>query len=78
MKVKQNILDLVDKPTVRVTIAGMLKCGEQAVALQMRLNAPNGRMTKYDFLQALSEVTGQPIADLVEEGTIEEKDEAQR
>lgn len=78
MKVKRNILDLVNNPRARTRIADKLNCGEQAVYLQIKWNHPNGRLTKYDALKALAEETGQPIADLVEEGTIEEKDEAQR
>lgn len=72
MKVKQNILDLVNNPRARTRIADRLKCGEQAVYLQMKWNHPNGRLTKYDALKALSDETGRPISDLVEEETIGE------
>lgn len=72
MKVKQNILDLVDNPQQRTAIASLLRVGEQTVALQMRLNKSNGRMTKMDFLQAVSEVSGFPVGEILEsEGQME-------
>lgn len=67
MKVKQEILDLVDNPQKRTEIAGELKIGEQAVAWNMRRNSDNGRMTKMDFLEAISKVSGIPVSEILEE-----------
>jgi len=69
MKVKQKILDIIDKPIIRTSIASELGVGEQTVAIHMRRNASNGRMTKMDFLQAISKVTGIGVDEiLAEEG----------
>ena len=70
MKVRQNIIDKIDNPEIRVKIATILKCGEQAVAHQLRFNKHNGRMTKLDYLMAISEVTGIAVGEIVEESSI--------
>lgn len=67
MKIKQTILDLVDNPLSRTRIAVDLKVGEQTVALQMRNNSENGRMTKMDFLMAISKEAGVPVDQVIEE-----------
>jgi len=67
MKIKQDILDLVDNPQSRTKIALDLKIGEQSVALQMRNNSDNGRMTKMDFLMAISKEAGVPVEEILEE-----------
>lgn len=72
MKVKQKILDLIDNPQTRTAIAMDLKVGEQGVALHMRENKSNGRMTKMDFLQAISKVSGIRVEDILEQEQIEE------
>lgn len=72
MKIKQEILDLVDNPQSRTRIALDLCIGEQTVALQMRNNAENGRMTKMDFLKAISKECGVSVEDILEESTEEE------
>lgn len=72
MKIKQTILDLVDNPQSRTRIALDLRQGEQGVALQMRNNSDNGRMTKMDFLMAISKEAGVPVEDILEEITEKE------
>jgi len=69
-KVKQSILDLVDNPQKRTEIAGILKVGEQAIAWNMYHNKPNGRMTKMDFLEAISKVSGIPVTEILEEAEV--------
>ncbi len=66
MKIRQNILDIINTPTNRNLIGTRLGVGEQSVALQFRKNSPNGRMTKMDALQAISEVSGFPVEDILE------------
>lgn len=67
MKLKQSILDKIDKPQVRTRIANSLGCGEQVVAVHMRRNSTNGRLTKMDALQAISkELGGMNIADILD------------
>jgi hypothetical protein len=66
MKVKQEILDSVNTPQKRTLIALDLGIGEQTVAIQMRRNASNGRMTKMDFLQAISKVSGVAVDEILE------------
>lgn len=77
MKLRQEILDKIDNPRVRTAIASELECGEQNIAVQLRRNLPNGRMTKMDALQAISKVTGISIREIleenIEEGTTEAK-----
>lgn len=72
MKVKQKILDLIDVPEMRMDIAREIRCGEQAVQVHIRKNRNNGRMTKMDFLQAISKVTGIPIDEILEAQSIKE------
>lgn len=72
MKVKQEILDRVNNTEKRVLIAQELKVGEQMVQSHMRRNANNGRMTKMDFLQAISKVSGIPVDEILEKEVIEE------
>ena len=70
MKVKQEILDIVDNPQKRVEIAMELRCGENSIAIQMRRNADNGRMTKMDFLEAISKVSGVPVDEILDRGEV--------
>lgn len=66
MKIKQTILNQVDNPQSRTRIALDLKLGEQSVAVQMRNNSENGRMTKMDFLMAISKEAGVPVEEILE------------
>jgi hypothetical protein len=66
MKIKKTILDKINTPTVRNLIAQDLKCGEQAIAVQLRRNNPNGRMTKWDALEAISKVSGVHVTEICE------------
>lgn len=67
MKVKRSILDKIDTPQVRTRIAISLGCGEQVLAVHMRKNATNGRLTKMDALQAISkELNGLAIAEILD------------
>lgn len=76
MKVKQKILDIVNNPQTRTDIAQDLRIGEQSVAFHMRVNRANGRMTKMDFLQALSKVSGFPVDEILEETAVLESHKA--
>lgn len=76
MKVKQDILDLIDNPQKRTAVATILGIGENAVAIQIRRNAVNGRMTKMDFMQAISEVSGFPVDEILEDAEKLEKHKA--
>lgn len=67
MKIKQSILDKVDNPQSRTRIAMDLKLGEQSVALQMRLNSHDGRMTKMDYLMAIAKEVGIGVSEILEE-----------
>jgi len=67
MKVKQKILDEINTPQVRTQIAVLVKTGENNVAIAMRRNADNGRMTKMDFLQAISQVSGIAVGEILEQ-----------
>lgn len=67
MKIKQSILDIIDNPQTRTKLAMDLGCGEQSVALQLRNNKPNGRLTKMDALRAISKETGVSVEEILEE-----------
>lgn len=77
MKLRQEILDKIDNPQTRTAIASELLCGEQNIAVHLRRNADNGRMTKMDALQAISKVAGISVGEIleesIEEGTTEGK-----
>jgi hypothetical protein len=70
MKVSQKILDIINFPAKRMLIASSLGVAEPTIYYHLRGNKDNGRMTKYDALQAISEVTGVPIAEILEKGTM--------
>ena len=67
MKVRQDILDLVNNVSSRMRIATKLGTGEPNVAVHMRKNLPNGRLTKMDALKAISEETGTDLNEILEE-----------
>lgn len=73
-KVKQSLLDSVNNPQTRTAIAQKLRVGEQSIAWQMRKNAVNGRMTKMDFLEVLSEISGVPVNEILEDALQVEKE----
>lgn len=70
MKVKQEILEIIDNPVARTRIALDLHIGEQAVAFQVKANRDNGRMTRMDFLMAIAKETGKSIDEILERETI--------
>jgi hypothetical protein len=70
MKVKQQVLDKIDNPQTRNVLGSRLGVGEQTVAVQLRRNKKNGRMTKMDALQAINKITGIPISEILEEGSM--------
>jgi len=74
MKVKQKILDSVNMPQKRVEIAIELRVGEQMVQYHMRVNKENGRMTKMDFLKAISKISGVPVNEILEDAVVVEKE----
>ena len=67
MKIRQEVLDKIDNPGTRSRIAASLKQGEQSVALACRNNSDDGPLTKYAALVAISEITGLPFDQIVEE-----------
>jgi hypothetical protein len=73
-KVKQSVLDSVNNLEMRMEIARRLRVGEQSVAWQMRKNTTNGRMTKMDFLEVLSEISGVAISEILEDALHVEKE----
>lgn len=72
MKIKKRIINKIDTPQVRTKIAQILGCGEQAIAVQLRRNGANGRLTKMDALQAISEVTGVPVTEICDGSEVKE------
>lgn len=66
MIVRQAILEKVNKPLIRSRIAVALGVGEQTVAMQMRNNTPDGRLTKMDALQAIAKEVGCGIEEILE------------
>ena len=69
MKVTQQVLDKINNPTTRNILGGKLRIGEQTIAVHLRKNKDNGRMTKMDALLAINEITGFEIAEILEKGT---------
>jgi hypothetical protein len=67
MKVKKEILDKINNPQLRTGIAQKLGCGEQNIALVIRRNHNNGRLTKYDALMAISMTIGVAIGEILED-----------
>lgn len=66
MKVKQSILDKINNLPSRMNIATDLGCGEQAIAVQIRRNKSDGRLTKMDALIAISKQAGVPVDKILE------------
>lgn len=70
MKIKQSILDVIDKPTSRNRIAMELGCGEQNIAVHMSRNRPNGRLTKMDALVAIAKEAQVGVDEILEETNV--------
>lgn len=66
MKVKQTILEKVNTPQIRTKIALALGVGEQTVAMQMRNNTPDGRLTKMDAIKAIAAEAGCSVDEILE------------
>lgn len=68
MKVRSEIMARINTPKVRTKIADLLGVGEQTIALHMRRNVPDGRLSKMDALNAISKVLGDTgIEDILED-----------
>ncbi len=76
MKVKIQILNQINTPAIRTEIAVKLKTGEQNVYKAIKLNEDNGRMTKMDFLIAVSEVLKVPVTAILETQAKRRKEKA--
>lgn len=71
MKVRQEILDQLTSAK-RAKIAVRLNTGQQNIDLAVKRNSRNGRMTKMDFLKAVSEVLNVDISEILEEDVVEQ------
>lgn len=71
MKIKKEILDKVDNPQSRTKIAMALGQGEQSIASACRANQDNGTLTKMAALKVISEETGIPVDQVLEEAVTE-------
>lgn len=67
MKVKQTILDRVNNVASRRVISEKLDIGDQMLYLHMKKNAADGPLTKMKALLAISEETGVPVEEILEE-----------
>lgn len=68
MKVRQEILEKIN-PAMRAEIAVELGTDAQNVYVAMKRNVDNGRMTKMDFLMAISKILKIEIEEILEEET---------
>lgn len=66
MKIKSDVLDQINIPTVRNRIAMAYGIGEQAVAVWCRKNRANGPLTKAQTLQVIRAETGLDNEDILE------------
>lgn len=71
MKVRQEILEQLTSAK-RAQIAVRLNTGQQNIDLAVKRNSRNGRMTKMDFLKAVSEVLNVDISEILEEDVVEQ------
>lgn len=71
MKVKQEILDLINNPGARTRIAFAVGGGENNISLLIRRNSVDGQLTKWKFLKAIEKETGIAIDQILEEETVE-------
>jgi hypothetical protein len=76
MKIKQWIVDKINNPMARTRLALALEIGEATVAVHIRGNADNGRLTKMDALKAISAETGVDVGEILE--VSEEKESVQK
>lgn len=67
MKLRQEILDLINNVDTRRRVSEKLGIGDQMLYKHIAANRPNGRLTKMDALVAISEETQVPVTDLLEE-----------
>lgn len=66
MKLKKEILDMINNPQSCNRIALTLNRAANSVSVQIRLNKENGRLTKMDALTAIAAETGYPVDQLYE------------
>jgi hypothetical protein len=67
MKIKQEVLDLINNPMARNRIGLALGNGEQAVAVACRQNSINGPLTKAAAIKVIREETGLTDSEILED-----------
>lgn len=73
-KLRQEIINSINNPMSRNRLGIKLTCDAQAVAVQIRQNNINGRLTRMDALEAISEEVGVPVDQLLEDAMADAQD----
>jgi hypothetical protein len=74
MKIKSEVLEMIDVPAIRSQIAVDLGVGEQNIYRQLKANEDNGPLTKMVALEAISKISGVPVLEILEEVPAEVKE----
>lgn len=67
MKIKQAIIDIIDDKAARARLSLDIGIGPEAIGQYIKANKNNGRLTKMDFLMAISRETGIEVMNLCED-----------
>lgn len=65
-KIKQNIIEMLKDQKTTLRLALKLNVGERSIQNHLNDNLPYGRLTKMDALEAIHELTGIEILDIIE------------
>lgn len=66
MIIKKDIVSLVNNVESRRRISERLGIGDQMLGIHLRNNKPNGRLTKMDALQAISDEANIAVTEILE------------
>lgn len=74
MKIKSEVLEIINSPAKRSEIAAELGLGEQNIYRQLKANEDNGPLTKMKALEAISKISGVGVLEILEEAVVEESE----
>jgi hypothetical protein len=65
-KIKQSVIDILKDQRMTLQLALKLGVGERSIQNHVSDNLPYGRLTDMDALEAIGELTGKKILDIIE------------
>lgn len=71
-RLRPNIISQANSGPTRARIAAKIGTGDTNVRLALKRNKPGGRCTKYDFIEALTEILNVDREEILEDAVIDE------